>query len=166
MIRELTRADSDALAKLIKEIERNVINPKWWLTVKETARAHFFDKDWTVFYGYFDNGELIGASALFLNPFEYEESAVAANVSLDKTAEIGRCMVLPSRRGENIMYQLNCQLIKKAKQLGINTLIATAHPDNVASNQSLQKLGMKVVTVINKDVDFLRNVLVMNIDGK
>lgn len=164
-IRKLEIEDLEQLNYLIKNVEENIKNQLMWLPIKEEAKIHFFDKNWTVFFGCFVDDKLVGASALFLNKFEFEESAKQINLETENIAEIGRCMVLLEYRGNNIMYIINQKIIEYARHSGINTLIATAHPDNVASNTSLQKLGMKIVKCYLKENKFLRNILVLNLSN-
>lgn len=163
-IRQLTVKDEASLKDLIDCIEAHVINPQWWLPIKREAYDNFLNPEWTIFLGAFEKGLLIGASALFLNEFEYGESLNAVSPQTMPVAEIGRCMVRPEFRGKNIMFLLNRQLYIIAKNRGVRTLIATAHPDNIASNTSLQKLGMKIETCILKENMYWRNILLMKIE--
>lgn len=162
-IRRLNKEDNESLKKLIDVIETHVVNPQWWLPIKQEAYDNFLNPDWTIFLGAFVDNDLIGASALFLNEFEYGESLTAVGKQLAPIAEIGRCMVHPKYRKQNIMLLLNRELYEIAKKMGIKTLIATAHPDNLASNCSLQTLGMKIEKCILKENQYLRNILLMKI---
>lgn len=126
---------------------------------KKNSKENFFNEEWTIFLGAFDKEELIGASALFLNKYEYEETINKLNLSKSFSfAEIGRCMVQPKHRGQNIMLSLNSELIKIAKLLNINYLVATAHPQNLPSKTSLEKLGMQKVDTIIKYNSFPRDI--------
>lgn len=163
-IRKLNIKDKDKLYSLIKLIEDNLFNNAFWLPIQEKAKANFFNEDWTVFLGAFNEDKLIGASALFLNKHEYEETVESLNMLKSFTfAEIGRCMVAPDYRGQNIMYTLNFELIKIAKRLQIDYLVATAHPQNLPSKTSLEKLGMKKVNTIIKYNSFPRDVYLYKI---
>ena len=163
-IRIIEQNDAQKLKNLIDCIEAHVVNPQWWLPIKKEAYDNFLNPEWTLFLGAFEKEELVGASALFFNEFEYGESLSAIAPQPIPVAEIGRCMVRPSFRGHNIMLTLNRKLLEIAKERKIRTLIATAHPDNIASNTSLQALGMKIVKCIDKDHGFLRNVLLIKVD--
>ena len=80
-----------------------------------------------------------------------------------RVAEIAECMTLPLSRGNNFMFKINSVLVQRAKEKGIEYLIATAHPDNNASNHSLQKLGMKIKGQFYRYGKYYRNYLVMKI---
>lgn len=163
VFRQLEQDDSESLYMLINDIECSLPDATWWLPIKKTAQEHFFDKSWTIFYGAFDKDKLVAASGLFINPYEYAECAIQLGLNLDKTAEIGRCMVLPDYRGHNLMFMLNKLLIEEALKLDRSTIIATAHPNNISSNKSLIKLGMSIKGEIVKMDSYPRNILVMHL---
>lgn len=162
-IRKLEYTDSPELELLIAQIESTIACSTWWLPIVAEARANFFNDEWTIFLGAYADGKLVAASALFLDKFEYGESASHLKIHHDNIAEIGRCMVAPEFRGQNLMYQLNVRLLEYAHDRCIQTLIATAHPDNIASNRSLLKLGMKYECTIAKREKYLRNIYSMEI---
>jgi len=163
-IRKLNTDDKTQLFNLIKVIETNLPDNTWWLPIKEKAKEEFFNENWTIFVGAFENNILIGASALFLNEYEFGEAAsYLEDNSKQIFAEIGRCMVHPNYRGKNILYLLNDNLIKEAKKLNKTHLIATAHPNNIPSNTSLQKSGFKIVKTIVKDKIYPRNILLLDL---
>lgn len=156
----LDQSHEKALEELIAAIETNLPDPTWWLPIKPEARKNFLNPAWTRFIGVEIEDSLIAASGLFLNPFEYGESARLLGLNEPATAEIGRCMVLPSQRGKNLMFEMNMRLVELAKNLDRTHLVATAHPDNTASCQSLQKLGMELRTTTVKS-GYPRNVYCM-----
>ena len=161
--RQLNKNDEIKLFNLINQIEKNLNDPKFWLPINIISKNHFFDDDWTYFLGVFDNDELIGASALFFNEHEFGESlSHCKNVKIP-IAEIGRCMILPSYRGNNLIYKLNNKLIKIAKEKGIKTVLATIHPKNIPSQLSFAKLGFKTETTIVKNNDYVRDVLLFEL---
>lgn len=163
VIRKLTENDGKKLNELIDRIEFSIENKKWWLPIKEVARNNFFNDEWTYFLGMFVSENLIAASALFLNEYEYGDSLESiTHLDLNgTTAEIGRCMVDPSYRGNNFLLILNKKLIEIAKDLNINNLIATIHPQNIPSKRSFEKLGFIKETTVVKSGDFSRDIYVL-----
>jgi len=98
-----------------------------------------------VVYGIFDDGRLVATSSLL-----HDVRAYAANSELDeilkhKCAEIGESMVLPKYRGHGLMLYLNSLIKAEAERQGVEFMLATAHPDNIASNTSLLQLGYHIV---------------------
>ena len=161
--RKLNIKDKEKLDKLIDIIEKNLTNNAYWLPMQAEARNHFFDENWTIFYGAFKDDNLISACALFLNEFEYGESAEKLNLNKSEVAEIGRCMVNPDYRGNNLMLTLNSKLLDVAKQMGKKYIIATAHPDNIPSNNSLKALGMTTQKTVVKMERYPRNIMLLEL---
>ena len=158
IIRKLTDSDSEALFSLIEDIESTLVSRDFWLPIKDTSREHYFNPSWTEFYGAFDGDRLVGASALFYNPFEFGESVGQINESTDGVAEVGRSMVHPDYRGRNLLATINKELISVAKEKGLRFLLATIHPDNVPSQTSFRKLGFVKRTTYFKSDGFVRDV--------
>ena len=164
-VRQLTYEDGDEYFELIDAIEKQLDDELYWLPISAASRDHFFDDDWTTILGMYKDGKLIAASSLFYNSNEYGESAsvIGLGPSAGRIAEIGRCMVLPDYRKNNYMLLLNERLVDIAKARHVNTIIATAHPDNEGSCRSLEKLGMKKEGFVIKNGSYPRNIYTMSI---
>ena len=163
-IRQLTLDDKDKLFNLIEMVEASLVDKSFWLPIKETAKENFFNESWTIFMGAFDEDYLIGASALFLNEYEYKETINELKLQNNlKFAEIGRCMVHPKYRGKNLMYKLNKELITISTQLNVDYIVSTVHPLNIPSNKSMLKLGMDKAGFYIKDNIYPRNIYIYNI---
>ena len=141
--RYLNSTDADQLEELIALVEANLPDEKWWVPIRPVIREHFFDKEWIRFIGCFDGDRLVAAAGLFLHEEAFRGSAEAAGLDPSTVAEVGRCMVRASRRGENLMLSMNQQLKDRARAQGREWLIAAVHPDNVAGRMSLERLGME-----------------------
>lgn len=122
----------------------------------------FVEGSTDIVYGLFDQDELIATSSLLHDVRAYASQPEVADILTHRCAEIGECMVLPSHRGQGLMLQLNQLLKKDAQRLGIEYMLATAHPENVASNKSLQKLGFQLVKTFDRH-GYLRNLYVMKV---
>jgi RimJ/RimL family protein N-acetyltransferase len=154
-IRFLTSEDAKALDGLIEQIEDNLEQKEWWLPITKNSRSLFFDGKSAVIIGAFnEQNKLVASSGLF-----FYEVLSETNVSTlgDDLAEIGRCMVLPEYRGDNLMLKLNRELVAKAREMGKKSLVATAHPDNRASCRSLESLGFTKKMLVKKWNNYSRN---------
>ncbi len=128
----------------------------------EEYEGTFVDGSQDIVYGLFDNGQLIATSALLHDTRAYAEQAEVADILAHRCTEIGECMVLPDYRGQGLMLQLNQLLKADAQRLGVEYMLATAHPDNIASNTSLQHLGFSLVKTFSRH-GYLRNLYVMKV---
>ena len=61
------------------------------------------------------------------------------------------------------MYNINVKVVEKAREMGFKRLVATVHPDNVASRTSAEKLGFVKKAVIQRQGKYLRNVYLMEL---
>lgn len=167
-IRKITEKDKSDLYELIDVIEENLPDERFWLPMKETARAHFFDPDWTEFYGAFDGDRLAGAAALFYNEYEFGESLehlaeTGFDVSKRNVAELGRAMVHPDYRGNGLLVEIASHLLQLAREKGVDLLIATVYPENMPSQMSLKRLGMVKRTTYRKTDGFVRDILTLDL---
>lgn len=140
VIKKVEGSDTEQFYELVREVEDNLASPAYWLPMTEIAKEHFFDDYWTYFLGAYEDEKLIVAVGLFLNEYEYGESADVLQLDRDTCAEIGRAMVHPQCRGRGLMRTLTEQLIAIAKEKGIENLIATVHPENMPSRKTFLKL--------------------------
>lgn len=159
-IKRLDKNNQQNFIEFNRVIADNLQNSKWFIPFSQENLLHTFDEGSSlVVYGAFVDGVLACISLFDMNWAEYEEVALAVGVDKQKKgAELGGCMVLPSFRGKNLMLEVNKELKTVAKKMGIEYFVATAHPDNVASNRSLQKLGMEQKKTIIRCGEYLRNV--------
>lgn len=163
-LRKITLEDREALEQLITVIESNLENKYFWLPIKEEARKHFFDEEWTEFYGVFQKGMLIAAVALFFNEYEFGESVSQVKLNGKKVAEIGRVMVHPEYRGNNLLFQLNKHILDIARQKGLEYVLATIHPENAPSQRSFQKAGLEKMCTYVKNDTYIRDIYVMKLN--
>lgn len=177
--RILDEKDRSQLEELVNIIEANLPDKKWWLPISEESRRDFFNKEKTYFIGAFDGEKLAAACGLFLDENEYYEEieaikkacgeetfSITASDSyrvITDVAEIGRCMVKPEYRGQGLMYRINMKLVELAKEMGMEYIVATAHPDNLPSNGSFIKMNMENKCTKMLWGGYLRNVYMMKL---
>lgn len=162
-IRKLNAEDETQLNTLIHEVENGLKEEKFWLPIGEVSKIHFFDDEWTYFLGAFVEEQLIGAVALFFNENEYGESIRVLGINPEDVAECGRAMVKPDYQGKGIMKKLSELLIDYARQRGIKKIIATVHPNNIASQTVVASLGFKKKAFVTKMHQYDRDILVLEV---
>jgi RimJ/RimL family protein N-acetyltransferase len=162
-VKRLDKSNQQDFINFNRIIRQNLANPKWFMPFSEENMTHTFDEGNTlVVYGVFVDGVLAAISLFDHNYYEFKELSIAVGVSPDKKgAELGGSMVLPEFRGQNLMLDINTKLISVAKEMGIDYFVATVHPDNIASNRSVQKMGMQLKTTITRTGGYERNVYVL-----
>ena len=162
-IKLLTIEYQNQLRVLVKTTIQNLINPEWLIALTDNEIDNIFENKNVLLYGAFENEKLLAISGLFFDESDYIDIVKLLGIENKKVAEIAECMTFPEYRGNNYMLKINRVIIEKAKKLGVEYLIATAHPDNIASNTSLTKLGMKYSGQMQRYGKYLRNYYVMKI---
>ena len=152
----------DEFKKLIDNINENLKNKEYFIPICTDEILDLFDSTKSILFGCFDGEHLIGVSCLCLNMNWYKEVLKKFNISTENVGCVEHCMVNSNYRGNNIMYKLNCEIVKCAKELKLKHLVATAHPQNIASISSLTKLGMKRLATFKRD-GFLRDIFIMEV---
>jgi RimJ/RimL family protein N-acetyltransferase len=156
-------SDLNQYNDLIKAVEDNLETKTFWLPITEKSRSHFFDKEWTRILGTFDGDKLIGAVGLFLNENEFGDSCKVLQIGNEGVAEYGRAMVLPEYRNHGVMTELSKRIIKYAEIIGIEVIVATVHPNNVASQSVVQKMGFKKRAFVVKNNEYDRDVFLLEV---
>ncbi len=164
-IKRLDKSNQQDFINFNKIIRENLTNKEWFIPFSEENLKNTFSEDSSlVVYGAFIDGVLACISLYDTNFDEFSELTKASNISFSlKGAELGGSMVLPDYRGQNLMYDVNLKLIEVAKENGIEYLVATVHPDNIASNRSVLKLGMQKTATIVRTGGYLRNVYLLEL---
>ncbi len=162
-IRRLDKAGLAAYKKLNTAVLETLPDAAWFIPFSAETIEGMFDPGSTLtVYGCFMDGALAAVSMLDTDWEEMAEVAEAAGMPKKKKgAELGGSMVLPAYRGQGLMLEINQTLMNAAKEMGIDYLVATAHPDNIASNTSLRKMGMIHKGVINRQGHYMRNVYLL-----
>lgn len=162
-IKRLTRSVHTQLKNLIKTVKNDVLNPEMLIVLTDDEIDNVFNNDKAVLYGAFEGEKLVAISGLFFDESDYTEIMQLLKIENNKVAEIAECMVLPEARGNDLMFKLNQKLLIEARNLGFEYVIATAHPENVPSKKSLQKLGMKEMVTFKRYGKFLRECFVIKV---
>ena len=81
-----------------------------------------------------------------------------------KVCELGGNLVLPEYRGLGITTKLQTLEMNLAKELNFDYIISMAHPDNVASCKTLEKIGLEFVKETKLSNGFLRRLYMKKIN--
>ena len=160
----LNRSHKNDFKKINDITEKELENPEFFIVFFtedeiDNILENSIKDDKTIFYGYFNEKELFSISGLFLDIEDLKYELETLNIQTNYCAEIGASMTLKSARGKKCMLNINKKLIEVAKDKGLKYIIATAHPDNIASNISLRNLNMKFIKEFSRQ-SFPRNLYI------
>lgn len=160
---ELTLKDKENYLKLYDSVVATLEHPEWLTHINQKERKTIFtNNDIYMFACEMDN-RLVGASGFFLDYSGIENIVEFVKLKNVKIAEIGASIVIPQYRGKNIMLNINKFAVQKAKEIGLEYLIASVHPDNLPSNNSLRALGMEFKGTTFRNGKLLRNIYLLKI---
>lgn len=162
IIRRVFENEKDKIIALSEKTLTNLDRKEFFGGIGPFILDNFFKEDMFITFGAFDMDKLIAFSLISRDENDLLELKKLLNLT-EKTAEIGASMVDIDYRGNNLMYIINQKLIEQAKLTDIKHIVATAHPDNISSNTSLQKVGLKKISFINRYGVKPRNVYLLNL---
>lgn len=123
-----------------------------------------FDDSKAITYGAYDNNNnnLVGTAQLYLSENYVGEIKEILKLKDYSMAELGGALVLENYRNKGITKRLLSILIEEAKRLNYDYVIATVHPENIASNKTVSSTNAKVVKTTNLG-EYLRNIYLLKI---
>ncbi|MCR5312668.1 MAG: GNAT family N-acetyltransferase [Bacteroidaceae bacterium] len=163
VIKILNPEDRHLHEEMSKQIVANLPREDFLIPMSEAEYDETFKKGSPdVVYALFEGENMVATSSMLHDVRDYASEPEMSDILLGKCIEIGECMVLPSHRGQNLMFMLNNLIIDTARERGVEYILATAHPDNIASNTSLQHLGLKLIKTFDRH-GYLRNLYAMKL---
>ncbi len=163
-IQKLSKAYKTRLIEINQLTVDHLSHPSQYIPFTEKEiEAAFDDSGEVILYGVMDHGTLAAVSGLFADVSDIAAELASLQICPEETAEIGGCMTLPEFRNKGYMLSLNRELLRIARQKGYRYLVATAHPDNIASSRSLIQAGMKKVKEFYRHGDYRRDLYLLRL---
>ncbi|RBQ30097.1 hypothetical protein [Aliarcobacter vitoriensis] len=161
---KLEKKHKDDFIYINQDTKQTLENPDFFIGFFSNNEIDEFLKDdkKAIFYGCLEGEHLIALSGLIFDVEDFYDELTLLNIKLTDCVEIGASMTLLSARGKGCMLNINKELIKIAKAKNIKYLLATAHPNNIASNKSLTNLGMKFIKEYKRH-GYLRNLYIKDL---
>ena len=116
----------------------------------------FDEVNYAPLYGAYDGDKLVGMAQLYVSQDMLNDFKDEFELSQYKVCELGGNLVLPEYRGNGITTKLQTMLIELAKNLDFDYIISMAHPDNIGSCTTLERIGLDFVKETKLSNGFLR----------
>lgn len=162
--KKIEEKDKEQLFKLIETVLGGLENPEYFIPYEQWEYESMFDEEnYAPLYGAFDGEKLAGMAQLYVSQdmladfkkeFELEEFSVC---------ELGGNLVLPEYRGLGITTKLQTIELELAKNLGFDYIISMAHPDNIGSCKTLERVGLNFVKETRLSNGFLRKLYMLKL---
>lgn len=160
--RKIDITEKDNLKKLIDIVLNGLERKEFFIPFTDEEIDMMFDSSIAITYGAYDNNKLVGTAQLYLNENYVNEIKEILKLKNNKIAELGGALVLKEYRNKGIIKKLLSILIKEAENKNYDYLVATVHPENIASNKAVLSTNAKIVKTANLG-EYLRNIYLLKI---
>ena len=134
--REIALDEIPKVKKLYKIVFEDLCGKEYIRPFTQETYDTFYDIAYNV--GAYDGKTLVGMGRLrTVERDELDEFKTALELTDKCVAECSSYLVLPKYRGQGIMKKLQDILLQRARELGFRFVLASVHPENVASQKVL-----------------------------
>lgn len=128
--------DKEQVFNIIEIVLNGLENKEYFIPYEQWELDSMFDdKNYAPLYGAYDGDKLVRNGSI---------------------CELGGNLVLPEYRGNGITTKLQTIEMELAKELKFDYIISMAHPDNISSQKTLEKVGLNFVKETRLSNGFLR----------
>ena len=161
--RKITEDYKEQLFDLIDKVLSNIPDGHFIPYEQWELDSMFDEQNYAPLLGAFEGDKLVGMAQLYVSQemmagfkkdFELEEFSVC---------ELGGNLVLPEYRGRGITTTLQKMLLEVAKERDFDYIISMAHPDNIASLKTLEKVGLKFYKTMSVANGFNRSLYMLKL---
>ena len=156
--KEIEKKDEKQLMNLIKTVLDNLEKEEYFIPYEKWELESMFDKTYAPLYGAYDNEKLVAMTQLYIREDFLEEYINILDLKGNRVCELGGNLVLPEYRGKGLITELMKLQSNLAKEMKFDYIILMAHPDNIASKKSLEKIGLKYVKTTTVNGKYLRDI--------
>ena len=157
VFKKVEEKDKEQLFKLIDTVLGGLPNPDFFIPYEQWEYDSMFDEvNYAPLYGAYDGDKLVGMAQLYVSQDMLKDFKEEFGLADSKVCELGGNLVLPEYRGNGITTKLQTMELELAKELGFDYIISMAHPDNVGSCKTLERVGLEYVKETTLSNGFLR----------
>jgi len=138
--KEIPSSDKNQIQTLSDECMSCLERKEFFIPLSQMDVDNLFNKDYGINIGAYHDNTLVGMATLYVD--QNERSFTRNHLSLsnkEKICQLGNYLVSKDHRGQGIIRTLQTKLIDLAKGMKFDYAVATAHPQNLASVNTLLK---------------------------
>ena len=163
VFKKIPREDEKQLRNIIEVVLGAIERPEFFIPYEEWEMKKMFEEDYAPLLGAYDGNKLVAMAQLYVDQQMLKEFKEVLNIADKRVCELGGDLVLPEYRGQGLMFEMIQIQYEWAKEMGFDYIISMAHPDNIGSLKSLEKLGLKYVKTANVANGHLRDIYMLKI---
>ena len=162
--KKIEKKDSEQLFELIDIVLGGLENPEYFIPYEQCELdIMYYEVNYAPLYGAYDGDKLVGMAQLYVSQDMLSDFKKEFGLEDFKVCELGGNLVLPEYRGRGITTKLQTMEMELAKQLGFDYIISMAHPDNIGSCKTLERIGLNFVRETKLSNGFLRKLYMKKI---
>ena len=149
---------------MIETVLGGLENPDYFIPYEQWELDSMFDEEnYAPLFGAYDGDKLVGMAQLYVS--QEMLSGFKKDYALEdyKICELGGNLVLPEYRGRGITTKLQTMLLEIAKTKDFDYIISMAHPDNIGSLKTLEKIGLELIKTTKLSNGFLRTLYMLKL---
>ena len=155
--KKIEEKDREQLFKLIDIVLSGLPDKSHFIPYEKWELDSMFDDvNYAPLYGAYDKDKLVGMAQLYVSQDMLDDFKKEFGLTEYKVCELGGNLVLPEYRGHGITTILQTIEFYLARELGFDYIISMAHPDNVGSCKTLERVGLEFVRETTLSNGFLR----------
>ena len=158
--KKIEEKDKKQLFNLIDVVLKGLPDPAHFIPYEQWELDSMFDDvNYAPLYGAYDGEKLVGMAQLYISQEMLADFKDEFGLTNFKVCELGGNLVLPEYRGNGLQKILVNYLEKRARELGIQNILAEVTFGNEYSLRNLQNLGYEIKTWYQKDENIKRHIL-------
>lgn len=162
--KKVEEKDKEQLLKLIDIVLGGLENQEYFIPYEQWEIDNIFDeKNYAPLYGAYDGDKLVGMAQLYVSQDMLRDFKEEFELENYTVCELGGILVLPEYRGNGITTKLQTMELELARKLGFDYIISMAHPDNVGSQKTLERVGLKFSKETRLSNGFLRKLYMLKL---
>lgn len=155
--KKIEENDKEQLFNLIDIVLNGLEDEAHFIPYEQWELDSMFDEvNYAPLYGAYDGYKLVGMAQLYVSQEMLDDFKKEFELTQYKVCELGGNLVLPEYRGQGITTKLQTMEMNLAKDLGFDYIISMAHPNNVGSCKTLERIGLDFVKETTLSNGFLR----------
>lgn len=162
--KKIEEKDREQLFSLIDIVLSELEDQSHFIPYEQWELDSMFDeKNYAPLYGAYDGEKLVGMAQLYVSQEMLADFKEEFGLTDYKVCELGGNLVLPEYRGNGITTKLQTIELQLAKELGFDYIISMAHPNNIGSCKTLEKVGLEFIKETTLSNGFLRKLYMLKL---
>ncbi len=162
--KKIEEKDTEQLFKLIDTVLGSLESEEYFIPYEQWELDSMFDeKNYAPLYGAYDGEKLVGMAQLYVSQDMLADFKKEFELENYEVCELGGNLVLPEYRGNGITTKLQTIELELARKLGFDYIISMAHPNNIGSCKTLERVGLKFVKETRLSNGFLRKLYMLKL---